>query len=479
MLQRQLDSWYQSAERAAPGKWGIAIADQQGRILWGVRPHDPLVPASTVKLFTTGYARSVLGGTARRPTRVVGTGSLNPATGDWVGSWSLELNGDPSFERAQGSGPTLYDLAMQLGSAGVRRIYGPFAVQSADGPADAVYPAAWSPRHRGRLFAPLIGPLMLHENIMWVTVQPGGRVGQHARITDAAPAGIASLVTVAATTRRGGRSSLGLRPRPGGGWVITGAIGVRALPRRFSAVLPDPKAALAATWAAALQRAGINWTRRALPGSSPEGSPRVLAEVSSPSLDSLASEINRRSLNFGAELLLQWAGGREHGPARLTDFVRDLTGAADAITLVDGSGLSNDDRVSPATFVTYLARFPQTPAGRNFPQLLPANGSGTLHRLNTGFPGAGVVRAKTGTLGQVSTVSGYLGRSNGVLLVSLMYNGNKPWIARQKQWELFRVLGADGVVIPADTFDQSPLQLGGESTAAPKWWPRADSVVVP
>ena len=32
------------------------------------------MPASTVKLFTTGFARSVLGGTARRPTRVVGVG---------------------------------------------------------------------------------------------------------------------------------------------------------------------------------------------------------------------------------------------------------------------------------------------------------------------------------------------------------------------------------------------------------------------
>ena len=124
----------------------------------------------------------------------------------------------------------------------------------------------------------------------------------------------------------------------------------------------------------------------------------------------------------------------------------------------------NDDRVAPATFVSYLARFPQTAAGRNFPQLLPANGSGTLRRLNTGLPEAGVVRAKTGPLNRVSTVVGYLGRPDGVLLVSLMYNGNRSADARHQQWQLFRLLGANGVAIPtvADSLE-SDAQLGGAS----------------
>ena len=199
-----------------------------------------------------------------------------------------------------------------------------------------------------------------------------------------------------------------------------------------------------------------------------EKSPRRL-------LDSLASEINRRSLNLGAELLLQWAGGRAQGPTLLTDHVREITGDSTGVYLVDGSGLSYDDRVTPQTFVTYLARFPETAAGRNFPQLLPANGSGTLYRLNAGFPGEGVVRAKTGTLGTVSTVVGYLGRPEGTLLVALMYNGPRPYAARQAQWKLFRELGAHGVVIPADTVEEVPEQLGGDQTAAPSWW--ADSAL--
>jgi D-alanyl-D-alanine carboxypeptidase len=156
------------------------------------------------------------------------------------------------------------------------------------------------------------------------------------------------------------------------------------------------------------------------------------------------------------------------------EHVQEVTGISSGIRLVDGSGLSYQDRVAPKVFVSYLAKFPTTAAGRNFTQLLPANGMGTLRNLTSGFPGAGVVRAKTGTLNNVATVVGYLGRPDGVLLLSLMYNGPQTWSARQEQWKLFRRLGADGVVIDADTFAPEP-QFGSDDEAPPdrpmEWWP--------
>ncbi|HKU62444.1 MAG TPA: D-alanyl-D-alanine carboxypeptidase/D-alanyl-D-alanine-endopeptidase [Gemmatimonadales bacterium] len=470
-LAERMANWYRSTTRHAPGSWGIAVADGTGRLLWSVRPDEPMVPASTVKLFTTGFARTMLGGDARRSTRVMGEGQLDPATGEWMGTWSLELNGDPSLERAEGSGPTFYDLAMQLANAGVRTLNGPLEVSSSEGTADAIYPTAWSTRHRGRLFAPLVGPLTLHENVVWLTVRPGDKVGHRVRVVETAPDGIAPLVTVTATTRSGRRSRLALRQRTDGGWVVSGTLGVRAAPRRLTAVASDTRAVLNAVWGAALNRAGIVWNAKAIATPAVAGDPQILAEVASAPLDSLASEINRRSLNLGAELLLQWAGGRERGPERLTDHVRTITGSS-GVHLVDGSGLSFDDRVTPSTFISYLAKFPGTSAGHNFPQLLPANGTGTLRRLNSGFPGVGVVRAKTGTLGQVSTVVGYLGRPEGTLLISLMYNGRRPYAARQAQWKLFRELGANGVVIPADSVGSGPpVQLGGDEESHPSWWP--------
>ena len=462
-LTARLTAWFDATARRAPGQWGIAVADQSGRMLWSVEPNEPLVPASTVKLFTTGFARSVLGGSARRSTRVVGVGGLNPETGAWEGSWALELNGDPTLERAQGSGPSLYDLALQLASAGIRKLSGPLQVQSAEGPANAVYPAAWSARHRGRLFAPLVGPLTLHENIVWITVKPGPKVGYKARLVETAPQGITSLVTVTAKTKAGRRSRLRLSRRTDGGWIVSGTIGVRSSSRRLTAVASDPKIVLNAVWGSALAKAGISWNRTPAAKLPTDGEPQILAEVASAPLDSLASEINRRSLNLGAELLLQWAGGRERAHERLTQHVREVIGSSEGVYLADGSGLSYEDRVAPSAFIAYLAKFPGTAAGQNFPQLLPANGTGTLRRLNTGFPGEGVVRAKTGTLQQVSTVVGYLGTSEGVLLVSLMYNGTHPWAARQAQWKLFRELGADGVVIPTDSVPAPPVQMGSDT----------------
>ena len=59
--------------------------------------------------------------------------------------------------------------------------------------------------------------------------------------------------------------------------------------------------------------------------------------------------------------------------------------------------------------------------------------------------GRGVVHAKTGTLDRVATLAGYLGRPDGVLVVSLMYNGKRIHVARAAEWELFRLLGAEGV----------------------------------
>jgi D-alanyl-D-alanine carboxypeptidase/D-alanyl-D-alanine-endopeptidase (penicillin-binding protein 4) len=192
----------------------------------------------------------------------------------------------------------------------------------------------------------------------------------------------------------------------------------------------------------------------------------TLAEVISAPFDSIASEVNTRSLNIGAEAMLRWAAGPVPGAAqRLTDHVREVIGDPMGVTLVDGSGLSYDDRASPWAFVTYLARFPSTPAGRNFPLLLPANGSGTLRKLTNGLPGPGVVRAKTGTLGNAATLVGYLGHKDGLILISVMYNGTRVNAAKQQQWRLFRLLGADGTMVPGDSMGAEIM--GGEDVIIP------------
>ena len=455
----QMEEWYAQARQRAPGTWGVVVATQPGEGLCAVNTSRPLIPASTVKVLTTGFARSVVGAAARKATRVVGSGGVDPTDGTWKGSWALELNGDPTLERPDVAGPTLQSLADQLRAIGVRTLVGPLALTTEEGQPPAAYPAAWSPRHRGRYYAPPVGPVALNENLVAFSVAPGSRAGNKAILAADMPTGIGRLVTIEATTVSGSRNRLRVSPR-GDGWVVTGTIGTRAGSRRYTFVAHDPTAVVEATWAAALDRAGIAWHRVASVGPRDKRYTRVMAEVVSPVFDSVAHEINSRSVNIGAELMLLWGGGPERPAARLEQHVREVTGLDD-IRLVDGSGLSDNDRVAPLVFTSYLANFPRTVAGRDFPLLLPANGKGTLRSLATGLPEPGVVRAKTGSLGNVSTLVGYLGKHDGMLLIAAMYNGGHTSSARQAQWELFRTLGADGVAIPSSADLDGDYTLGG------------------
>jgi serine-type D-Ala-D-Ala carboxypeptidase/endopeptidase (penicillin-binding protein 4) len=467
-LRSKLDYWFRTARRSASGTWGIAIADQTGEMLWSVNPDRQLIPASTVKLLTTGFARSIVGGEARQTTRVVGFGQVDEVSGDWNGKWALELNGDPTLESPDGRGPRLADLAAQLAERGVRRLHGPLTVVTADGtPAEASFPEVWSAGNRGSIYAPLIGSLTLHENLIMLYVEPGQRPGARARLITTSPDGLDALVNVHATTVAGRRSALRIRRMADGGYLVTGAVGVRAGTRRLVSTASDTKAVLAAAWARALQQQGIEWDRTPQAITVENDATDVLAEVESAPFDSVALEINRRSLNLGAELLLRWAAGEEHGPELLTEHVQQVAGVVGGVKLVDGSGMSHDDRVTPSTFIRYMANVQSTPAGRNFPYLLPANGQGTLARLSSGLPEQGVVRAKTGTLSGVSTLVGYLGRRDGMFLVSLMYNGPRSKSAKRQQWQVFRLLGAEGVTIPAeDSIDPNePEQFGGDSVS--------------
>lgn len=455
-----LDDWYRRAnERTPGGDWGIAIGTMDGRVLWSVSPEQELVPASTTKLFTTGFTRSRMGGAGRITTRVVGDGELDRPSGRWLGTWALELGGDPTLERTGRTGPTLVELARRLRMRGVRTLNGPLALTSRTGPAASTFPAAWSTSFAGQLYAPPVGPVALHENTVSLTFRPGGEIGAPVALVSAYPVGVERLVHIAATTGAGSGSRLSLVPTVDGGWTLTGSIGIYRRVAGLSAVAHDPSRLLVAAWAVALERAGIRWVNPGGPVALAPQATRVLAQVESEPFDSVAKEVNRRSLNIGAELMLQWAAGSQTtGPGLVTQHVREVVGPEARVQFVDGSGLSDLNRISPLTQMLYLARYPQLPGNSGYPLLLPANGTGTLRRLRAGM-GRGVVHAKTGTLDRVAALAGYLGRPDGVLVLSLMYNGRRIHVARAAEWELFRLLGAQGV----DLGGALETQMGGDS----------------
>lgn len=452
-LKRRVDAWYQTTTRRTGGAWGIAITDERGNLLWSRNPDRVLIPASTVKVFTTGYARSRLGATYTRETRVVGIGALDTTTGQWVGTWQLQLNGDPTLEDPQGMGPRLYDLAAQLAAQGIKSLAGPMLLTSEEPTTpDARYPSAWRSANIGSIYAPLIGAVTVHENIVDLLVLPGSRIGARPRIARDAPFGVKDLIVNEAVTRASRRSRLRLVPLRDGRVALRGWIGHRAGMRQVKGAAADPRRVLEVAWAAVLSQAGIRWERGS-PAMLPPAAAQttVLAEVSSPPLDSIVAMVNRRSLNIGAELLLRWAAGWEAPAESLEAHVASVIGTTNGFRLVDGSGLSHDDRVTPRVMASYMARIPARVGTEDFPFLLPANGAGTLVGLRGGFRAQGVVRAKTGTLATAATLAGYLGRREGTYIVVAFFNGGRTRRARAAQWQLFRVVGGDGIQIPVDT----------------------------
>jgi D-alanyl-D-alanine carboxypeptidase/D-alanyl-D-alanine-endopeptidase (penicillin-binding protein 4) len=121
--------------------------------------------------------------------------------------------------------------------------------------------------------------------------------------------------------------------------------------------------------------------------------------------------------NFTAELVLKQLGAVVAGHGTTADGARVVRAvlAGHAIPLAhvrigDGSGLSSLDRMTPKALVTILQRSWADRETRSVLfGILPVSGrDGTLEDRMTRPPARGNVRAKTGTLDNVSALSGYV-----------------------------------------------------------------------
>lgn len=183
-----------------------------------------------------------------------------------------------------------------------------------------------------------------------------------------------------------------------------------------------------------LKAAGVDFGRRARAGAlrskeARTGVPVDLAAVDSPPMRELITTTNGPSDNFYAEMLVK-ALGASFGAAGSTleglAVVRaDLAAFGIHPRLVDGSGLSSADRTTARQVVRLLERMAaQAPAAKAWMESLAVTGrSGTLRRRGRGTPAAGACRGKTGTLSNVSALSGYCVASNGhTLAFSVLAN---------------------------------------------------------
>jgi D-alanyl-D-alanine carboxypeptidase/D-alanyl-D-alanine-endopeptidase (penicillin-binding protein 4) len=380
-----------SQMRLAGGFASAYVADVSGpeaQPVFHWREDTPRILASNTKLFTTTAALARFGTEGTLGTEVLGTGELD-AEGVYRGSLYLRGGGDPTFgsrrftQRSYGGGATVQDLAAALEEAGIERVTGRvFGDESAF---DSL---------RG-------GPDSGYGVSVWV----------------------------------GPLSALSYNR----GLFTEGGRGFQANPPAFAAARLDDALEARHITVRLKPRAGVTPTDAA-----------VLASVESPPMSRLVKLTNKPSDNFFAETLLKalahQAGGvgtTARGATIATRFARRL-GARPR--LVDGSGLSRGDRASPFSIVMLLtAMHSRSDYDTFFDSLAIAGSDGTLFDRMRRGPAHRRCVGKTGTLSNVSALSGYCEAGSGESYAySILMNGVYPTSARRLQDRMLQAIAKYG-----------------------------------
>lgn len=191
---------------------------------------------------------------------------------------------------------------------------------------------------------------------------------------------------------------------------------------------PDPSLAAAQLFRLALVHAGVKVAGAAAHGVANDES-LPLAAVDSPPLNAIVHWMDRVSDNFVAEMLVKQLGAVQGsygstaaGVGVITGLLAEAGVPLQGLRLVDGSGLSLLDRMTPAALVSLLAAMWNDDEVRlELLASLPVAGrTGTLHDRMRRTAAAGVVHAKTGTTSNASALSGFAG---GRYVFSILQNG--------------------------------------------------------
>ena len=376
------------------------------------------VPASVLKVVTVAAALEHLGPEYRWRTRLTTDGAVAGALLD--GDLVVEPGADPTWGEFfdDDADEPLATLAGQVVARGITRITGDLVVDARR------FPGRLHPLDRSlgnlpyRHGAPPAG-LAVDEATVTVRVTPGAAIGQRARVR--VPDGIDVINRTLTVGRdRHGAGSLDFLPVWGTDTLLLrGEYPISEPSFTIPASDPAPVLRAARRLRDALHEAGVavDGTVRlqAQPRPAPDQA-AVLAELHSPPVKELLSEILTRSHNWYADTLILTLGlevaetGRfDDGVEVVADFVDDLPDPARRVapepSLRDGSGLSAANLIAPATVVRVLAYAAGQPWARTFIDALAGRGEGTLRA----WPRLPTLAAKTGTLRHTVALAGIIG----------------------------------------------------------------------
>lgn len=430
-------------------RWGVLVVSlDQGDTLFAHEPDALLAPASNMKLLTSVGALHTLGAEYRFRTYLVSDGRVED--GVLHGDLALYGTGDPGLsDRFYPSRTWVFEqLADQLQEAGIERISGDLVADASFLPGP-LRPEGWDPRDLNDHFAPGISALSFNENVVSFRVAPASRIGRPPQVHTLPDHAGLPVDNGAITVSDGARSRVSItREEPLAPFVVQGRIGRRSRDVWRQMTVPVPARFTGSVFRAVLEERGVDILgdlrvvdipARSMVGGEEVTAPvkegrrrtRILARHESPPLRDYLAVVNKQSNNLFAELLLRTMGRQrtgvgtsEAGARAVKDALVDLGVDPSGLVQLDGSGLSEGNRVSPGIFVDLLRREAASSLWPEFWASLPEAGRRRELPRMYRTAAAGNLRAKTGTIARVSALTGVVRSAQGERLAfSILVNG--------------------------------------------------------
>ena len=429
-LQRELAAIF-SDPVVDHGVWSVAVTSlRDGEPLYRSNAFRLLTPASNQKVITAAVAAERLGWDYRYTTRIYATGPID-SNGALNGDLVVVGDGDPTINPRHPDRWAIFDeWGKQLAAKGIRQVNG-YLIGDDNAFEEPGWAPGWSWDDLAFGYGAAATALQYNENQIELMIGPGIQAGSRA-IISVSPSGSGITIDHRVTTAAAGQPNrIALHRTPGSDMLtVSGEIALGSSPITEYASVDNPTQVYLNAMRVAFHRQGVNIERtpldidgvRMLPDMT---SATVLIEDQSPPLADIIDVTLKWSRNIYAETMLRsMAEGATDkstaaGLEALEETLNDWGVFGDYFLARDGSGLSRYDYLSADALtwvLTHLWRDPKH--AEAYRATLPVFGvNGNVANRLKDTPASGRVWAKTGSMSQVRSLSGYLMTADGEPLV--------------------------------------------------------------
>ena len=405
-----------------PATIGVYIEEMgSGKILYAKNEHKLLMPASNMKLVTTASVLSLLGAEYKYKTNIYTDGVIN--NGILNGNLIIKGSGDPVIcGRFHSNNPdSIFILwSLKLKELGINTINGNIIGDNSIYGDDGLG-YGWEKDDLPYYYAAKTNGLSFNDNCIDLHITPGKKIGDITEIIQNPVANYLKIDNQMLTVHQDSSSSSTFyRSYLDDKLVIKGTMSINSKTDIDWTPVPNPADFFLNQFGKVLKMNNINYSDLKLTKEKIDYSDKKLLFVhKSVPMKDIVHNINKISNNYYAETVQKTLCQEEEITTKKAikiekEFLYSIGIDADRIFIVDGSGLSRHNMVTTHQIVTILKYMSSNKNAQIFKESLPIGGvDGTLKRRLKGSNAKGHVFAKTGYVGHVRALSGYVEAING------------------------------------------------------------------